>query len=79
MNTEKREIERLAIIDHELHRLFIEDVDMDVINKKYNGNEEDYITDNYELSRTWSWEWIIVTEFVPIEDDPIEVEFTELL
>ena len=80
MEMQKREIERIAIIDHDNHRLMIEDVDMDLVNRSYNGEEEAYILDNYELGEHWTWEWVTVTEYFPVEDgDPIEVEFTELL
>lgn len=80
MEMQKREIERIAIIDHDNHRLMIEDVDMDLVNRSYNGEEEAYILDNYELGENWTWEWVTVTEYFPVEDgDPIEVEFTELL
>ena len=75
----KREVERLAIIDHDNHRLLIEDVDMDILNEKYNGEEEDYIKDNYELGENWEWEWVVVIEFFPVEGDPIDVEPTDML
>lgn len=74
-----REFERLAIIDHENHRLFIEDVDLDILEKNYHGEEEDYIKDNYTLSDNFSWEWIVVTEYTPIDEDTMDVEFTDLV
>lgn len=70
--------ERIAIIDHETHTLFVEDVDMDIINKEYDGNEEDYITSTYSLSRDWSWDYITEAEYIPIDADPIEINFEEL-
>ena len=79
MERKSRQIERLAIIDHDNHRLMIEDVDMDILEDKYHGEEEDYIKDNYELGLNWDWEWVVVTEYFPVDDDPVEVEFTELL
>lgn len=72
-------IERIVIIDHETHSLFIEDVDEDMLAKDYNGNEEDYIVDNYSLSNTWSWDYIVSAQYFPHNDDPIDVEFTELI
>ena len=74
MNVKGIEVERLAIIDHDNHQLFIEDVDVNVLNEKYNGEEEDYIKDNYELGENWSWEWVTVIEYVPTDEDPIDVE-----
>ena len=41
-------MERLAIIDHDRHRLFIEDVNDEML-AKYNGEEQAYIDDNYNL------------------------------
>lgn len=70
--------ERIAIIDHYHHRLFIEDIDMDTVNELYNGNEEDYIADTYTLSDKWSWDYITVAEYIPIDADPIEINFEEL-
>lgn len=79
MKKQAKEFRRIAIIDHDNHRLLIEDVDADILEKKYNGEEEDYIKDNYELGENWEWEWVVVTEYYPIEDDPIEVEFSDLV
>ena len=72
-------MERIAIIDHETHTLFIEDIDEDILEKKYGGEEEAYIKDTYDLSDNWSWEYIVHTEYIPIDDDPIAVEFEDLL
>ena len=77
MNVKGIEVERLAIIDHDNHQLLIEDVDVNVLNEKYNGEEEDYIKDNYELGENWSWEWVTVVEYYPVDDDPIDVEPSE--
>lgn len=47
---------KIAIINHDEHRLYIEDVsDEDLA--KYNGEEEDYIKDNYNLEN-YSWDYI---------------------
>lgn len=75
----ERQVTRIAIIDHDNHRLLIEDVDTEILEKKYNGEEEDYIRDNYELGENWEWEWVVVTEYYPVDDDPIEVEFSDLV
>lgn len=70
--------ERIAIIDHNYHRLYVQDIDMDVINEKYGGNEEDYIKDAYDLSDNWSWDYIVCAEYFPLDSDFIEINFEEL-
>lgn len=60
--------ERLAIIDHETHTLWVEDVPEEILEGKYNGEEEAYIRDNYSFATdegAWSWEWITDSYFVP--------------
>ena len=72
-------MERIAIIDHDSHRLYVEDIDEEVLNEKYNGEEEAYIKDNYNLEN-FSWDFITETEYRPNDDyDPISVEFEDLL
>lgn len=47
---------KIAIINHDEHRLYIEDVsDEDLA--KYNGEEEAYIKDMYNLEN-YSWDYI---------------------
>ena len=73
-------MERIVIIDHAEHKLYIEDIDEEVIEKEYGGNEEDYIVDNYNLSDHWSWDYIISTQYFPCYyQDGIEVEFSDLI
>lgn len=72
-------MERIAIIDHETHTLFIEDIDEEVLEKKYGGEEEAYIADTYDLSDNFTWEYIVETEYIPMDDDPISVDFEDLL
>lgn len=71
-------IERIVILDHENHQVFIEDIDTEVLEKKYNG-EEEYIKDNYTLGEFWTWDYITNITYVPTEGDPIDVEPTDLL
>ena len=72
-------MERLVIIDHAAHTLFIEDVADEQL-KKYNGEEEAYIRDNYTFEDDWSWDYVTDIEYIP-EDDatPIELEPTDWL
>ena len=53
-------MERIAIIDHANHALYIDDIDEDVLNEKYDGEEEKYILDQYEFDDDdlWSWEYV---------------------
>ena len=70
-------IERLAIIDHETHRLYIEDVNEALI-EQY-GGEQEYIDDKYTFKGDYSWDYITGCDYYPDDDEPIEVEFTDLL
>lgn len=51
-------METLAILDHYHHILIIDEVSDETL-EKYNGEEEDYINDNYEFEGDWSWDWIV--------------------
>lgn len=72
-------MERLAIIDHETHELFIEDVDEEMLEKEYGGSEQAYIEDTYELGGHWSWDYITSIEYVPENDDPIVIDPKDLI
>lgn len=54
-------IERLAILDHETHTLFVEDVSEEAL-AKYDGDEQAYIEDNYALE-DYSWDYIVATVY----------------
>lgn len=71
-------MERLAIIDHATHQLFVEDVSIEEI-ESY-GGEENYINENYTFEGMWTWDYIVDTEYFPLGDDktPLEVNFEEL-
>lgn len=72
-------MERLAILDHSNHRLYVEDVSEESL-EKYNGEEEAYIKDNYTFEGDYSWDYITDAEYIPMDDPtPMEVEFTDLL
>ena len=72
-------MERLAILDHSNHRLYVEDVSEESL-EKYNGEEQAYIEDNYTFEGDYSWDYITDTEYIPMDDPtPMEVEFTDLL
>jgi len=56
-------MERLAIIDHDRHKLYIEDIDEDVL-AELGGDEQKYIDENYKLEN-YSWDYIVDTEYIP--------------
>ena len=70
---------RIAIIDHNEHELLIEDINEEVLEKLYGGDEQTYIDDNYDLEN-YSWDWITDTQYFPEgETDPIEVDVKDLV
>ena len=50
----------LAIIDHTEHQLFLESVDENELQEKYNGEEEAYIRSKYGFKDedVFSWEYL---------------------
>ena len=71
---------RIAIIDHVEHELIVEDINEELLNKKYGGDEQKYIDDNYDMEN-YSWDWITDTLYFPEDGDPqpIEVDFKDLI
>lgn len=69
---------RIAIIDHSEHELMIEDISNEDL-AKYNGSEEDYIKDNYDLE-LFSWDYITDIQYFPINEKiPYEIKPSEML
>ena len=68
---------RIAIIDHTNHTLFVEDINKEILEGQYGGDEQMYIDDNYSL-KDHSWDWISdaqhITEF---DKGPIEIDFDD--
>ena len=58
-----RPMERLAIIDHSTHKLYVEDVDDEVL-QQYGGEEEKYIEDMYNFEGDYSWDYIVEAEYL---------------
>jgi len=68
---------RIAIIDHSEHSLYVEDIDKKILDECYDGEEEKYIQDNYNLEY-YSWDYIVDASYFPLTDkDPVEVEFKD--
>ena len=69
-------IERLAIIDHITHKLYIEDVDIEVLEKKYNGEEEAFLADAYGFKEgDYSWDYITEAAYMSAES----LEFSDII
>lgn len=78
----KPSVTRLAIINHDTHELFIEDVLSDEIEAA--GGEQEYIEDNYDVVKNggnYSWEYITDIEYIPNDSEkmPMEIEPTQWL
>lgn len=70
---------RIAIIDHSEHTLFVEDIDEDVLENDYNGDEQAYINDTYTFEGEYSWDYIVDAEYFTTDDKtPIEIDFDEI-
>ena len=69
---------RIAIIDHDSHTLFVEDINEEILEGQYGGDEQIYIEDNYTIGN-YSWDWITDTQYFPEYDKiPVEINFEEL-
>lgn len=66
----------LAIIDHDTHQLYVENVDEEMLEENYNGSEQEYINDNYSVSN-YSWDYIVNTEVYDDEGRVTGVDFVE--
>lgn len=73
-------MERLVIIDHDSHTLYVEDVNEDVLYNKYNGQEEDYIKDTYSISDNYSWDYIVSAQYIPenSDEEAYDIDFSDL-
>lgn len=69
---------RIAIIDHTNHTLFVEDVNEEILEGQYGGDEQTYIDDNYTFEGDYSWDWITDAEYISeFEKDPVEINFED--
>lgn len=69
---------RIAIIDHKHHTLYIEDINDEILEGQYGGDEQLYIDENYSLDE-YSWDYITDTEYFPeSEKTPIEINFEDI-
>ena len=81
---EKRgDYRKLCIINHVAHEVYIEVVDVKLLDEKYGGDEEAYIRDMYNLPKDYfekgyvSWEWFIGIYDYTDEDLGLEMPYIE--
>ena len=69
---------RIAIIDHTNHTLYVEDINDEILEGQYEGDEQLYIDENYNLE-DYSWDYIIDAQYFPeSEKTPIEINFEDI-
>lgn len=71
---------RIAIIDHNEHRLYVEDITDEML-EMYNGDEQAYINDNYNMEN-YSWDYIEDANYISGKSDfydPIEIDFEGMI
>ena len=69
---------RIAIIDHKNHSLMVEDINDEILEGQYGGDEQLYIDENYNLE-DYSWDYIIDAQYFPeSEKTPIEINFEDI-
>ena len=69
---------RIAIIDHTNHTLYVEDINDEILESQYGGDEQLYIDENYNLE-DYSWDYIIDAQYFPeSEKTPIEINFEDI-
>ncbi len=69
---------RIAIIDHKSHALYVEDINDEILEGQYGGDEQLYIDENYSLEE-YSWDYITDAQYFPeSEKTPIEINFEDI-
>ena len=55
---------RIAVIDHSMHELYVEDINDGLLNAEpYNGDVQAYIDDNYTFEGDYSWDYIVDSSY----------------
>lgn len=70
-------MERLVIIDHASHTLFVEDVTEEMLTP-YGGDEQAYIDNNYTFEGDYSWDYIVDAQYVLESGDVTEIPFESI-
>ena len=69
---------RIAIIEHKSHTLYVEDINNEILEGQYGGDEQLYIDENYSLEE-YSWDYITDAQYFPeSEKTPIEINFKDI-
>lgn len=68
-------MEKLCIIDHTTHSVYIENVSDEKL-AEYNGEEEAYIADNYSFEGDYSWDWIVDVNVINDEFEVVDITST---
>ena len=72
-------MKRIAVLDHSTHELMVEDINEEILEGQYGGDEQLYIEDNYSL-KEYSWDWITETQYFPeFDKTPIDINFEEMI
>ena len=71
-------MKRIAVITKN-GTLFVEDVNEQTL-KKYDGNMDAYIQDNYCIGEPYHWNYINSAQYIPNRDDTevYEIDFKEI-
>ena len=69
---------RIVIIDHNEHSVYVEDINEELLESNYGGDEQKYIDDNYDLEN-YSWDWVTDIQYLPETEDGdfIEVDLNK--
>lgn len=73
-------MERIAILDHDEHRLYVEDIPDEILDSPEWSGEEEYIKANYDMEH-YSWDYIVDAEYFPENrsyNTPIEINFEDI-
>ena len=71
-------MERIAILDHDRHCLYIEDIPDEVLDAPEWSGGEYYIKENYSINN-FSWDYIKDVQYYSEgASNPIEINFKEL-
>ena len=71
-------MERIVIIDHDEHELYIEDIPDEILDAPEWSGEEDYIKENYDVEN-FSWDFVVGSYYFPGDDKiPIKINFEDL-
>jgi hypothetical protein len=71
---------KIAIIDHNEHSLYVEEINEEVLEKEYGGDIQKYVDDNYGIEN-YSCDWVKDSYYLPDNGDGdfMEVDFSTLV